>query len=565
MLLAVCSGILMTACSDDDDHLPGLAEGEGEVIFQFVKNNAFDISKMEDIATIKVTVEKEGTRIVLPSLKISGEKDSLYSEPARLQKGQYKVISYQAFAANASLLGEIEPEDDTFITVEAGVQVYCYFPVNIKVIYINNTIKNVLLGICREVFGEDKSKWPWSEDVEDIAKWPNLEFQINEDTGEIMYLTDITFDEKFAPMKKVPSGLATLATVEGLVFKNLDLEELPDDLEMMNIHSLTLINTKLKKFPAKLSHSSLASIVVINSELTELPAALGELSETMTVLQISGSHLTTLPAEIGKLKKLRDLRITDSELTTLPDAFGELDHISHLDFSHNPALNSLPASISQMQDLRGLVLEGCGFSAVPEVVKQCTLLRNLWMGDNKLESVDAAVFSAFTQLEGLYLSGNRFSASPVLNCPTLLELALNNCGLTTFPDVSGLPELRFIQCEKNGLTTLPSACFAGNPKLVRFSLADNPSLASFPADLGIAVNAEGKPLYLLKVDVRNCPALQWTVPGNWCCLEVLSAEDIKKYDPYYNGGNYIIRRVIVDREGSAGVSREACPVCGSAE
>lgn len=565
MLLAVSSGILMTACNDDDENLPGLAEGEGEVIFQFVKNNAFDISKMEDIATIKVTVEKEGTRIVLPSLKISGEKDSLYSEPARLQKGQYKVVSYQVFAANASLLGEIEPEDDTFITVEAGAQVYCYFPVNIKVIYINNTIKNVLLGICREVFGEDKSKWPWNEDVEDIAKWPNLEFQINEDTGEIMYLTDIIFDEKFAPMKKVPSGLATLATVEGLVFKNLDLEELPDDLEMMNIHSLTLINTKLKKFPSKLSRSSLASIVIINSELTELPAALGELSETMAVLQISGSHLTTFPAEIGKLKKLRDLRITDSELTTLPDAFGELDHISHLDFSHNPALSSLPASISQMQDLRGLVLEGCGFSAVPEVVKQCTLLRNLWMGDNKLESVDAADFSAFTQLEGLYLSGNRFSASPVLNCPTLLELALNDCGLSTFPDVSGLPELRFIQCEKNGLTTLPSACFAGNPKLVRFSLADNLSLASLPADLGIAVNAEGKPLYLLKVDVRNCPALQWTVPGNWCCLEVLSAEDIKEYDPYYNGGNYIIRRVIVDRKGSAGVSREACPVCGSTE
>lgn len=562
-LLAVSFCMFNVACSDDDNGIPGLAEGEGEVVFQFVKNNTFDIDKMEDISTVKVTVEKDGVRTTLPSLKISGETDSLYSEPARLQNGTYKLIEYKVFAANASLLSTIEPEEDTFVTVEAGKQTICFFPIKIKVIYINNTIKNVLLGICKEVFGDNKTKWPWSEEVEDLADWPNLEFVTDENTGAILYLSDIIFDEKFAPMKKVPSGLSALATVEGLVFRNLDLEELPDDLGMMNIVSLTLINTKLKKFPTNLSRSMLAGLTIINSELTELPAEIGQLSETMNLLEVSGSHLKTLPAEIGKLTKLVNLRINNSELTSLPDVFQSLKKVSHMEFSNNPELSALPASIAQMRDLRGIVIDGCNFAAVPEVLKQCTLLRNLWMQNCKLTSLSATEFAENIQLEGLYLNGNKFTSFPALICPTLLGLGLNNCDLTVCPDLSGLPELRTLSLEGNSIGAVPSVYFAGNGKLVQFSLAGNPSLTSLPSDLGIALDENQRPSHLALVDVSNCPALQWVIPGNWCCMKVQSKDEILAADPDYKGGDIIIRRVNVKREGSPLVTREPCLVCGS--
>lgn len=562
-LLAVAFGILNMACSKEG-HLPGMKEGEGEVVFQFVKNKTFDINKMEDIASIKVTVEKEGVRTVLPSLKISGEADSLYSEPFPLKSGTYKIVSYQVFAANASMLTEMEPEEELLITVEAGKQAVCCFPVKIKVIYINNTIKNVLLGICREIFGDDKTLWPWSEDEADITKWSGLEFELD-DNGGVAFLSNITFDERFAPMKKVPDGLSALATVEGLTFENLDLEELPEDLGLTNITSLALINTKLKKFPTNLSRMKLAVIHIDNSELTELPAEIGDLSETMRVLTISGSHLTTLPAEIGKLRKLVNLRVTNSELTSLPDVFESLYHISHMDFSGNPGLSALPASIAKMKELRGIALDGCPFTAVPEVVKQCRLLINIWMQDCKLTTLGADEFAGHTRLDGLYLSGNQFSAFPVLRCSALMSLGLNNCGLSTVPDLSDLPELRALYLEGNHITALPASYFEKNRKLIRFSLADNASLSSFPRELGIALDENGKPANLALVDVSNCPVLHWEVPANWCCMQIQPKEDILIYDPDYTGGDLIIRRVNVKREGSPGVTRKPCTSCGSVE
>lgn len=562
-LLAVTFGVLNVACNDKDN-LPGMKEGEGEVVFQFVKNKTFDVNKMEDIASIKVTVEKEGVRTVLPSLKISGETDSLYSEPFPLKSGTYKIVSYKVFAANASMLTEMEPEEELSITVEAGKQAVCYFPVKIKVIYINNTIKNVLLGICREVFGDDKTLWPWSEDEADLAKWPGLEFELN-DNGGIAFLTNITFDEKFAPMKKVPDGLSSLATVEGLTFENLDLEELPDDLGLTNITSLALINTKLKKFPANLSRMKLAVIHIDNSDLAELPAEIGDLSETMRVLTINASRLTTLPSEIGKLRKLVNLRITNSELTSLPDVFESLPRISHMDFSGNPGLSVLPSSIVKMRDLRGIALDGCSFTAVPEVVKQCRLLINIWMQDCKLTTLAADEFAGHTQLDGLYLNGNKFSSFPALRCPALMSLGLNNCGLNTAPDLSGLPELRAVYLEGNNITALPSSYFEKNKKLIRFSLAGNASLSSLPQELGIAADENGRPANLALADVSNCPALRWEVPGNWCCMQIQPKEDILMYDPDYTGGDLIIRRVNVKREGSPGVTRKPCTSCGSME
>ena len=563
-LLAVSFCVLNTACSEDEN-LPGMQEGEGEVVFQFVKNKTFDINKMEDIASIKVTVEKEGIRTVLPSLKIGGETDSLYSEPFALGSGTYKIISYKVFAANAAMLTEMEPEEELLITVEAGKQAVCYFPVRIKVIYINNTIKNVLLGICREVFGDDKTQWPWNEDEADVTRWPGLEFVYDENTGAVQYLSDITFDEKFASMKKVPNGLSSLATIESLTFENLDLEELPDDLGLTNITTLALINTKLKKLPANLSRMQLASVHIINSELTELPAGIGDWSETMRVLTISGSRLTTLPVEIGKLRKLVNLRITDSELTSLPDVFESLPHIAHLDLSNNPGLSALPVSIAKIRDLRGIALDGCSFTAVPEVVKQCRLIINVWMQNCKLTTLGADEFAGNTQLNGLYLSGNTFSSFPALCCPALMSLGLNNCGLNTAPDLSGLPELRALYLEENNITALPSSYFEKNKKLIRFSLAGNASLSVLPQELGIALDANGKPANLALVDVGTCPVLRWEVPANWCCMQIQPKEDILIYDPDYKGGDLIIRRVNVKREGSPGVTRKPCTSCGSIE
>lgn len=74
----VCAA-LFTGCSDDDE-VATLAEGQGEVTFKFVRNKVFTISTLEDMARLKVTLEKDGKKINLKTVDLTGNEDELTSE-----------------------------------------------------------------------------------------------------------------------------------------------------------------------------------------------------------------------------------------------------------------------------------------------------------------------------------------------------------------------------------------------------------------------------------------------------------------------------------------------------
>ncbi|MBE8401159.1 leucine-rich repeat domain-containing protein [Leptospira borgpetersenii] len=80
---------------------------------------------------------------------------------------------------------------------------------------------------------------------------------------------------------------------------------------------------------------------------------LTEALQNPTDVRILSLHnkLTTLPQEIGKLKKLRELDLTNNQLKTLPNEIGKLKELRKL------YLDDIPAWRSQEERIRKLLPE----------------------------------------------------------------------------------------------------------------------------------------------------------------------------------------------------------------
>ena len=246
----VCAA-LFTGCSDDDE-VATLAEGQGEVTFKFVRNKVFTISTLEDMARLKVTLEKDGKKINLKTVDLTGNEDELTSEVLALEEGTYQVVKYVAYNNKGAQIQEAYVDDENNITVKHGEMATFYFPVSIRFVYVNNQLRNQLFGLCEQVLGTDSTKWPktWRVENEDLLTWENLEFEVD-DYGNISYLATIIFDNKAFPgMKKLPELISTFSTLEGIQIMNIpEFEELPESLDKSTLYSILIMNTGFKAFP----------------------------------------------------------------------------------------------------------------------------------------------------------------------------------------------------------------------------------------------------------------------------------------------------------------------------
>lgn len=562
-----CAAVF-TGCSDDKDETLPLPEGQGEVTFKFVRNNVYTISSLEEMARLKVTLEKDGKKIVLPTIDLTGDKDSLSTPAVRLENGTYKVVKYVAFNQKGTLVQEAYLDQDNLVEVVHGQIMTFYFPISIRIIYVNNQLRNSLFGICNEVFGPDSTLWPktWRLENTDLLTWENLEFQLD-DYDNPLYLSNIIFDEKFKGMKKMPEAVAQLTTLEGIQVRDIaEFEELPAGIYKSGVSMITLINTSFKAFPHRFEEmQQLRALTVINSKLTEVPARLSKLVELM-VVELDGNDISNFPAELAKgWQKVVMLRMNDTKLTSLPANIFEMAKVTTFDFQNNPGLSSLPEVRPAGTHMGGLILDGCSFTALPKVANGRMV--TLSLANNKLTSLTEADVNALsTSLTSLNLSGNQLRSFPKMSSNSLLELSLNNCGLSTLPDLSALPALSWMRAANNQITQVAEGTFTANKKLSLLDLSSNQTLTTISDKAGFNLVEQedikdgvstivAKPYYLYCVNVDSCPALTWKVPGTWCCI---------KNDYIENKEEELLpeRNVIVYNRHSPGVTREACTSCG---
>lgn len=446
----------LTACSNDtDDIMPGASQGQ--VRFQFMKITTWGVSELQEMKSIKLVLVKDGERVITPSLSLSGTPDSLSADLFILEQGPYKVIEYKTFGADASMLLDVELDENNEFVIEAGSTTEFSLQVKIKETIIQNNVRNALFAICKEAFGPDSANWPptW-RNANPLKNWENIEFEFDM-YDNISALVGLTLDKTFAPLKKLPSSIVNLPTLESLIICDNALEELPENMGDSYITGLTIRNTNLSSFPASMSKLDLHGILLDGNKLTEYPSFL-HTQKNLNLVHIYNEAITEIPAEIAQSQFLRSLNLCNLQITSLPDVFDRLFRISTLNISGNKGLTQLPSTIKPIQFgnqesyMRGLYANNCGFTSIPDEVISSKFLQLDFSG-NPIQSIDKAAIESITNLYCLELNDIRFSSFPKLDMPGMRMLSLINTGLTAADvDRSGMPNLYSVHQGNDGLT-----------------------------------------------------------------------------------------------------------------
>ena len=134
----------------------------------------------------------------------------------------------------------------------------------------------------------------------------------------------------------------------------------------------------------------------------------------------------TIPPALGKLSKLRDLRLSNNFLTgTIPAALGELTELEVLRLSNNALRGTVPAVLAKLPDLDELRLHRNQLTGdLPEGLRHLPDLRRLRIEDNAgLCAPDEAAFRAWLRTLDEF-RGDCAAAVPALPLPAALALAL---------------------------------------------------------------------------------------------------------------------------------------------
>ena len=511
-IFAACFSLLLLVGCEKDDLSP--ASNEGEVTFVFKKNAVYSLNSLLDVASVKFVVSDGLKNDTLPSMKVSGTADSLATPAFKLTAGNYRLLSYRLFAADASQIYEASVKEGESFEVKPGVPTSLVVPADVYVQISTHPLKNILLGICLETFGPDQSLWPWSNDVS-VYEWEGLDF--DPDYG---FVTGIVFDERFKNLKRLPESIDGITTLENIHISDCNLESLPDALETMNVRNIFLSNTKLSALkPSFFRQKRLNALFIQNSPLKEISNDLGNLKE-LYVLHLAGLPINELPASVGDLPKLESLYLIGCQVASLPASISNLPNLHQLELANNP-LSTLPASINQMPILRTLNLNGCKFTTFPSALKNNGTIRSLLLKGNPISAFSAGELGTLSNLSSLNISEtgiSNLSALTVASVPELQELVMAKCNLATAPAIPALPKLISLSLEGNNLVSMPADFFPlvdGKSTITSLVLKGN-KLTSLPAGFGV-VNGM---VNLTFVDLSNNPQLVWTIPEAWKLAKV---------------------------------------------
>lgn len=169
----------------------------------------------------------------------------------------------------------------------------------------------------------------------------------------------------------------------------------------------------------------------LTEQLNSFPDEIYSLSETLEVLDLSGTGLSALPDDLGRFQTLRVFFASNNRFTELPDSIGDCHSLQMIGFKHN---------------------------RIEKVSDRCLPpnLRWLILTDNRIEQLPDNL-GDLVQMEKLALAGNRLRALPA--------------------SMSQMKKLGLLRISANCLTEFPNSLLA-LPKLAWLAFAGNPFCAN---------------------------------------------------------------------------------------
>jgi Leucine-rich repeat (LRR) protein len=158
----------------------------------------------------------------------------------------------------------------------------------------------------------------------------------------------------------------------------------------------------------------------------------GDISHSMTSLDVSGSAIEVLPARMGSYSALTELDLSNTLLKELPCDLGELKSLQSLKL---PALDpsQYPEGLEGLSGLRSLELCGSALVRIPDFVHRLPALEELVITDTSIDELPEQL--------GRCQTLNRVSITKALAC-RVPESVLRLPGLTSL-QVSGVASVSF--------------------------------------------------------------------------------------------------------------------------
>ncbi|KAK2972455.1 hypothetical protein RJ640_003881 [Escallonia rubra] len=166
-----------------------------------------------------------------------------------------------------------------------------------------------------------------------------------------------------------------------------------------------------------------------------IPASIGDVMQTLRVLDLSGNHLTgSIPSSLGKVKPLRYLSLSNNQLTgKIHDEWGSFQDLDTIDVSHDHFYGEIPTSIFSLPWLFDLNVASNNLSGELSLsLKNRTNLELLDLGVNRFTgNIPSWIGESLTSLSVLCLRGNLFKGNiPQTLCHLsglhILDLAEND-------------------------------------------------------------------------------------------------------------------------------------------
>ncbi|XP_048431221.1 disease resistance protein RUN1-like isoform X2 [Pyrus x bretschneideri] len=273
-------------------------------------------------------------------------------------------------------------------------------------------------------------------------------------------------------IRELPSSIAYLTGLTELVANGCELQNVPDLSRSPNIRVLDLSDctslvevhdsvgflgkleflhlngcSKLTRFATRLGLRSLIGLYLKGcTRLETFPEIEKDKMNSLTRLEIGKSGIRELPSSIAYLTGLTDLVANGCELQNVPDLSGS-PNIMVLDLRDCTSLVEVHDSVGFLDKLEFLHLNGC--SKLTRFVTRLGLrsLIGLYLkGCTRLETfpeIEKDKMKSLTRLE-IGKSGIRELPSSIAYLTGLTHLSANGCELQNVPDLSGNPNISYM-------------------------------------------------------------------------------------------------------------------------
>ena len=188
-----------------------------------------------------------------------------------------------------------------------------------------------------------------------------------------------------------------------------------------------------------------------------LPEFLGNLT-SLTYLQLGWNRFRgIIPASLGNLTRLKSLRLYINNLSgPIPEELSNLTLLETLVLDGNDLTGPFPVWLSKLSRLQNISLGRNDFSGpIPEELGNLSELQIINLDSNALTGPIPASLGRLTRLEHLDLEHNTLEGAvpnSILALKNLGSISIHSNRFTSLPDITGLPNLRWVHVSSNRLT-----------------------------------------------------------------------------------------------------------------